>query len=110
MAVDVSTTVTELPESRVRVQAEVPAAEVEKRLAQAARQLGRNLRVPGFRTGKVPPPVIIQRVGRDAVRALLDDPERARKMGEAAQQRVRDQFLGARSLLDYLDLVSRLLA
>src|SRR5215210_1207919 len=45
-----------------------------------------------------------------AVRALLDDPERARKMGEAAQERVRDQFLGARSLLDYLDLVSRLLA
>jgi trigger factor len=67
MPADVSTTVTELPESRVRVQAEVPAAEVEKRLAQAARQLGRNLRVPGFRTGKVPPPVIIQRVGRDAV-------------------------------------------
>ena len=31
-------------------------------------------------------------------------------MGEAAQQRVRNQFLGARSLLDYLDLVSRLLA
>ena len=67
MAVPVSTTVTELPESRVRVQAEVPATEVEKRVAQAARQLGRNLRVPGFRAGKVPPPVIIQRVGRDAV-------------------------------------------
>ena len=54
---DVTTTVTELPESRVRVEAEVPAAEVEKRLAQAARELGRNMRVPGFRTGKVPPPV-----------------------------------------------------
>lgn len=67
MAVPVSTTVTQLPESRVRVQAEVPAAEVEKRVAQAARQLGRNLRIPGFRAGKVPPPVIIQRVGRPAV-------------------------------------------
>ncbi len=67
MPADVSTTVTELPESRVRVEAEVPAAEVEKRVAQAAKVLGRNLRVPGFRTGKVPPPVIIQRVGRDAV-------------------------------------------
>jgi trehalose synthase len=46
----------------------------------------------------------------DAVRALLEEPERAKKMGDNAQQRVRDQFLGARSLLDYLDLVSRLLA
>ena len=67
MPAPVTTTVTELPESRVRVQAEVPAAEVEKRVAAAARALGRNLRIPGFRKGKVPPPVIIQRVGREAV-------------------------------------------
>src|SRR5262245_14277861 len=67
MAADVSTTVTELPESRVRVQAEVPAEEVERRVAQAAKRLGRNLRVPGFRAGKAPPPVIVQRMGRDAV-------------------------------------------
>ena len=64
---DVTATVTELPESRVRVQAEVPAAEVEKRVHQAARELGRSMRVPGFRAGKVPPPVIIQRVGRETV-------------------------------------------
>jgi trigger factor len=67
MASDVVTTVTELPESRVRVQAEVPAAEVERRLAQTARRLGRDLRVPGFRAGKAPAPVILQRMGRDAV-------------------------------------------
>src|SRR3954453_8624121 len=67
MASPVSTTVTELPESRVRVEAEVPAEEVERRVAQAARALARNLRVPGFRAGKAPPPVVIQRVGRDAV-------------------------------------------
>jgi trigger factor len=63
----VTTTVTQLPESRVRVEAEVPAAEVERQLAQAARQLARNLRVPGFRAGKAPPPVVIQRIGRAAV-------------------------------------------
>ncbi|HET8759157.1 MAG TPA: trigger factor [Solirubrobacteraceae bacterium] len=67
MAPDVTTTVTELPESRVRVQAEVPSEEVERRVAQAAKRLGRNLRVPGFRAGKAPPPVIVQRMGRDAV-------------------------------------------
>jgi trigger factor len=64
---DVVTTVTELPESRVRVQAEVPAEEVERRVAQAAKRLGRGLRVPGFRAGKAPAPVIVQRMGRDAV-------------------------------------------
>jgi trigger factor len=63
----VKTSVTELPESRVRVQAEVPAEDVERSLARAARELGRELRVPGFRKGKVPPPVVIRRLGREAV-------------------------------------------
>ena len=63
----VNTTVTELPESRVRVEAEVPAQEVEKRMAQAARALAHSIRVPGFRAGKAPPPIVIQRVGREAV-------------------------------------------
>src|SRR5215212_5291787 len=63
----VRATVTELPESRVRVEAEVPSSEVERSLDRAARQLGRDLRIPGFRKGKVPTPVVIQRIGRDAV-------------------------------------------
>jgi trigger factor len=61
------TSVTELPESRVRVDAEVPAEEVERKLQQAARKLGGQLRIPGFRKGKVPPPVVMRRLGRDAV-------------------------------------------
>src|SRR5688500_8733923 len=63
----VNTSVTELPGSRVRVEAQVPPEEVEKSIAQAARALGRNLRVPGFRAGKAPAPVVIKRVGREAV-------------------------------------------
>lgn len=61
------TTVTELPESRVRVEAEVPPEVVEREIAKAARQFGREMRIPGFRKGKVPPPVVIRRVGREAV-------------------------------------------
>jgi trigger factor len=63
----VKTSVTELPESRVRVDAEVPAEEVERRIQQAARELGGQMRIPGFRKGKVPPPVVIGRLGREAV-------------------------------------------
>ena len=37
-------------------------------------------------------------------------PSARSRMGEAAKTRVRDEFLGARSLLDYLNLISRLLA
>jgi trigger factor len=67
MSAAVKTSVTELPESRVRVEAEVPPEEVERRMQVTARQLGRDLRMPGFRKGKVPPPVVIQRVGRETV-------------------------------------------
>ncbi|MHB1835880.1 MAG: trigger factor [Solirubrobacteraceae bacterium] len=62
-----TTTVDQLPESRVRVDAEVPAAELERRMQQAARKLGGQLRIPGFRKGKVPPAVVIRRLGREAV-------------------------------------------
>jgi len=63
----VTTNVTELPESRVRVSAEVSAEEVERRLQQAAKRLGSEMRIPGFRKGKVPPAVVIRRLGREAV-------------------------------------------
>jgi trigger factor len=73
-ATTVKTTLEELPESRVRVSAEVSAEEVKRRVNEAAGKLGRDLRMPGFRKGKVPAPVVIQRIGREAV---LDDAVRA---------------------------------
>ena len=63
----VTTKVTELSDSRVRLDAEVPGEEVESRVQRAARDIGRDLRIPGFRKGKVPGPMVIQRVGREAV-------------------------------------------
>jgi trigger factor len=73
-AAKLKTTIEELPESRVRVEAEVPAQEVARRITEAAGKMGRDLRMPGFRKGKVPAPVVIQRIGREAV---LDDAVRA---------------------------------
>lgn len=61
------TTVAELAGSRVRVDVEVPPGEVQQRLEGKARQLGRELKLPGFRRGKVPAPLVMQRVGREAV-------------------------------------------
>ena len=61
------TTVTELPESRVRVEVGVPPDQLEKRMEGAARELAGEMRMPGFRKGKVPAQLVIQRVGREAV-------------------------------------------
>jgi trigger factor len=62
-----TTTVTQLPESRVRIQVRVPAGELEQRIEGKARELGRELKLPGFRRGKVPAPLVLQRLGRETV-------------------------------------------
>src|SRR4051794_37347042 len=67
MATQVKTNTTELEDSRVRVEVEVEPAAVDRALSVAAADLGRDLRIPGFRKGKVPPQVVLQRVGREAV-------------------------------------------
>ena len=68
------TSVTELPDSRVRVDVDVPGEDVNRGISRAARGLARDMRLPGFRKGKAPPSLIIQRVGREAVleQALRD--------------------------------------
>jgi trigger factor len=60
-------TVKELPSSRVEVEVEVPAADVGRAVNRAARALAREMRMPGFRKGKAPPSLVIQRVGFAAV-------------------------------------------
>ena len=67
MAAAVKTNITELPDSRVRVDVEVPTEALERELNSAASDLGREMRVPGFRSGKVPAEVVLRQVGREAV-------------------------------------------
>jgi trigger factor len=72
------TAVTELPDSRVRVEVEVPADLVGRGLQRAARGLAKEMRMPGFRKGKAPPSLVIQRLGfgavlQDAIRESLPE-------------------------------------
>src|SRR5690242_7848244 len=45
-----------------------------------------------------------------AIDGLLEDSSRAHAIGEAARERVREHFLGTRSLTQYMDLIQRMLA
>ncbi len=62
-----STTTEELEGSRVRVRVEVGPDQLERELESAAQELGKDVKVSGFRQGKVPPRVVLQRIGRAAV-------------------------------------------
>ncbi len=53
--------------TRVRLTVEVPFAELKPDLDTAYREIGRQVRISGFRPGKVPARILDQRVGRGAV-------------------------------------------
>lgn len=63
----VRTSIEELPENRVRLEVEVPEADVKHALEHAAADLAESARIPGFRKGKVPLPVIVSRLGRETI-------------------------------------------
>ena len=61
------TEVTELPESRARLEVGIEPDVLEQRVDRAAKQMAGEMKLPGFRKGKVPPQLVIQRIGREAV-------------------------------------------
>ena len=61
------TDVEELGPTRVKLTIEVPFEELKPSLDKAYREVSRQVRVPGFRPGKVPPRIIDQRFGRAVV-------------------------------------------
>jgi trigger factor len=60
-------TIEETAKHTVRLNVEVPAEEVAKDLERAYRKVAGEVKVPGFRKGKVPRQIIDARVGRDVV-------------------------------------------
>ena len=62
-------TVEQLPESKVRMTVEVPSGDVKHAIDHAASDLAGSLRIPGFRKGKVPMPVLLARVGKERLYA-----------------------------------------
>lgn len=57
----------DLAERRVQLTVEVPADRLESALHSAARRIGTRTRIPGFRPGKAPYKMIVQKVGEEAV-------------------------------------------
>ena len=80
------TNTTELGDSRLRVDVEVDPDAVEREIATAASEIGRDMKVPGFRQGKVPAQVVVRQVGRPAV---LQEAV-SRTLGEWYEQAVRE--------------------
>ncbi|HWH26281.1 MAG TPA: trigger factor [Pseudolysinimonas sp.] len=63
----VTTTVEKLSPTRVKLSITVTPDELKPSIAHAYEHIAESVNIPGFRKGKVPPPIIDQRVGRAEV-------------------------------------------
>lgn len=63
----VTTTVEKLSPTRVKLNISVTPEELKPSIDHAYEHIGSQVNIPGFRKGKVPPPLIDQRVGREEV-------------------------------------------
>jgi trigger factor len=61
------TTVENTAKHTVKLTVEVPVEEYSKELDSAYRSISNQVKIPGFRKGKVPKPIIDRQVGRDVV-------------------------------------------
>ena len=55
----------EVAENRVRISVDVPGHDVKHAVDHAAHALAESVKIPGFRKGKVPMPVLLSRVGKE---------------------------------------------
>jgi trigger factor len=60
-----ATQVEELPDNKVRLTVDVPGADVHHAVEHAASDLASSVKIPGFRKGKVPMPVLRSHVGKE---------------------------------------------
>lgn len=79
-------TVENLGPTRVRLAVEVPFEDLKSSLDGAYKAIAQQVRVPGFRPGKVPARIIDQRVGRGAVLQEAVNDALPRLYGEAARE------------------------
>ncbi len=61
------TQVEELPANRVRLTVQVPSHDVHHAVEHAMSDLAGSVKIPGFRKGKVPRQVLLQRIGKERV-------------------------------------------
>jgi trigger factor len=64
-----TTTLEELGENTVRLTVEVSQAQVEHAVEHALADLAESVKIPGFRKGKIPRPVLVSRLGKDRIYA-----------------------------------------
>ncbi len=81
----------QLPDSQVGLQIEVPAEVSKQTYEKVLKKLIKTVRIPGFRPGKVPRPVFLQRFGTAQIKAAALE----ELVQKAVEQAIKDESIEA---------------
>jgi trigger factor len=85
-----TTQVEELPDNKVRLTVDVPREDIHHAVEHAASDLATAVKIPGFRKGKVPMPVLVNRIGKERLYAEAIESHISAWYGNAvARSRIR---------------------
>jgi trigger factor len=91
-----------LPASQIGLEIEIPAEASKSTYDKVVGNLARTANIPGFRKGKVPRPILLQRLGSKAVKAAVLE-ELIQKGVESAIEQEKIAAIGAPKLLSKFD-------
>ncbi|KPJ57521.1 hypothetical protein AMJ49_00075 [Parcubacteria bacterium DG_74_2] len=75
------TSIKKLPKSKLELKIEIPAEEFNQFFERAIFSLGKDLELPGFRKGKIPPKIIEKEIGKEKI------------LKKAAEDAIRENYL-----------------
>jgi trigger factor len=91
-----------LPASQIGLEIEIPAEASKSTYDKVVGNLARTANIPGFRKGKVPRPILLQRLGTKAVKAAVLE-ELIQKGVESALEQEKIAAIGTPKLLSQFD-------
>jgi trigger factor len=95
-------TLEKLPDSQISLEIEIPAETSKNTYEKVVQDLARSTNLPGFRKGKIPRQILLQRLGVERVKAVAVE-EMIQKSLEAALEQEEITSLGNYKLLSNFD-------
>lgn len=75
-----------LPASQIGLEIEIPADKSKTTYDKTIKEIAKNTNIPGFRKGKVPRPILLQRIGHQRIKAQVLDELIKNSFKEAVEQ------------------------
>lgn len=95
-----------LPASRIALEIEIPAEKSKATYEKTVKELQKTSNIPGFRKGKVPRPILLQRLGHQRIKAAVLDELIQESLKEAIAQESIDSIGNYRVETDFEDLIN----